>query len=350
MHPSNPVKDMMGASPFIFCRSSVAHFEHGGSCMHRPRWLLSGFKSAVFSALVFWGARGAVAQNPDMLSPFFEGKQVMVKIDMPGSQKGVDIYPDRPQPLDAKSYGDRLKEFGVSLQNGNTAMVTKVKVNKDSVEFQIAGGGFGTAMDNSDTTVHFTPANKSDREKELENQLRNESDPDRRRSLQRELDRVRSDRERRDSYDRSRAEDDAAMRSQQVAIKRQQGGSRFNIRLDARKMGDSLTPQVVEDALAQYVDFQGLGGPPGGGRPSGGSQNGPPVLNERNPNQPDSGQSLKKGMSREQVEAMYGPPVDSKDHTENGLTITTCVFKAQDARVQADFVNGVLVRFLMSSY
>jgi hypothetical protein len=296
-------------------------------------------------------AQGAVAQNPDMLSPFFEGKQVVVKIDMPGSQKGVDIYPERPQPLDAKSYGDRLKEFGVSLQNGETVMVTKVKVNKDNVEFQLGGGGFGTAMDNSDTSVHFTPANKSDREKELENQLRNEDDPNRRRSLQRELDYVRSDRERRDSYDRSRAEDDAAMRSQQVATKRQQGGSRFNIRADARKMGDSLTPQVIEDALAQYVDFPGQGGPAPGGRPVGGSQSGPPVLNERNQGQPDgSSQGLKKGMSREQVEALYGPAVESTDHAENGLTVTTCVFKAKDARVQADFVNGVLVRFLMSSY
>jgi hypothetical protein len=318
--------------------------------MRRSRWPLSGLKSVMLSAAVICGTQSAMAQNPDMLSPFFEGKQVLLKIDMPGSQKGIDIYPDRPQPLDAKSYGDRMKEFGVSLQNGNTAMVTKVKVNKDNVEFQIAGGGFGTAMDNSDTSVHFTPANKSDRERELENQLRNENDPDRRRSLQRELDYVRSDRERRDAYDRSRAEDDAAMRSQQVAIKRQQGGSRFNIRLDARKMGDSLTPQVVEDALAQYVDFQGLGGPPAGGRPVGGSQSGPPVLNERNPSQSDGPQGLKKGMSREQVETLYGPPAEVNDHTENGLTVTTCVFKTQDTRVQADFVNGVLVRFLMSSY
>src|SRR5271163_4457561 len=108
-------------------------------------------------------------------------------------------------------------------------MVTKVKVNKDNVEFQLGGGGYGTAGDNTDTSVHFTPADKSEREKELETQLNNETDPDRRRSLQRELDYVRSERERRDRIDRARAEDDAARRTQQIAIKRQQGGSRFNI-------------------------------------------------------------------------------------------------------------------------
>jgi hypothetical protein len=317
--------------------------------MPRFRWLFEGFRWLLCAAVVFTAA-SATAQNPDALSPFFEGKQVVVKMDLPGTQKGVEIYRDRPQPLDAKSYGDRIKEFGVSLQNGDSTMVTKVKVNKDNIEFQLGGGGFGTAMDNSDTSVHFTPADKSDREKELERQLSNESDPDRRRSLQRELDRVRSDRDRRDAYERSRAEDDAARRTEQVAIKRQQGGSRFNIHVDARKMGDSLTPQVVQDALAQYVGFPGeAGGPSAGGHPAVPGET--PALIERAPDQgADPAQGLKKGMSREQVEALYGRAVESNDHSDGGLTITTCVYKAKDVRVQADFVNGVLIRFLMSSY
>jgi hypothetical protein len=318
--------------------------------MRRSRWSLEGFSLLVCSVVVFAGWRSAAAQNPDALSSYFEGKQVVVKIDMPGTQKGVEIYPGRPQPLDAKSYGDRIKDFGVSLQNGDSTMVTKVKVNKDNIEFQLGGGGYGTARDNTDTEVHFTPAEKSDREKELENQLNNETDPDRRRSLQRELDYVRSERDRRDAYERARAENDAARRAQQLAIKRQQGGSRFNIHVDARQMGDSLTPQVVQDALAQYVAFPGDGGGPGaGGYPA--APGGAPALVERTPDPgADPSQGLKKGMSREQVEALYGKATESTDHTENGLTITTCVFKAKDVRVQADFVNGVLIRFLLSSY
>ena len=304
----------------------------------------------VCSAVLFACARGAVAQNPDGLSSYFEGKQVVVKMDMPGTQKGVDIYPNRQPTLDAKSYGDRMKEFGVSMQNGQRVMVTKVKVNKDNVEFQLGGGGFGTAGDNSDTSVHFTPAPKSDRERELEDQLRNETDPNRRRSLQRELDYVRAERDRRDAYERARAEDDAAYRTQQVAIKRQQGGSRFNIRIDARKMGDSLTPQVVMDALAAYIDFSGdAAGSDAGGRPADAAP-GAPELAVRPPDQEgDSGQGLKKGMSREQVEAMYGKAVEAHDHTESGLTITSCTFIGKDEKVQADFVNGVLVQYSVSS-
>jgi hypothetical protein len=319
--------------------------------MRRFRWSSEGLGLMVCFVFLFAFANVAGAQNPDMLSSAFEGKQVVVLMDMPGTQKGVDIYPNRQPTLDAKSYGDRMKEFGVSVQNGQSVMVTKVKVNKDNVEFQLGGGGFGTAMDNADTSVHFTPVPKSDREKELEDQLRNETDPNRRRSLQRELDYVRAERDRRDAYERARAEDDAARRAQEVAIKRQQGGSRFNIRVDARKMGDSLTPQVVMDALAAYVSFQGnAAGGDAGGRPAGAAPGGgAPGLAVHPSDQGDPAQGLKKGMSQEQVEAMYGKAVEAHDHTEGGLTITSCTFLGKDEKVQADFVNGVLVQYSVSS-
>ena len=313
------------------------------------RWLSRWVGLLVCCVVLFAGGSSAVAQQADMLSGAFEGKQVVVKMDMPGTQKGIDIYPGRPQPLDTKSYSDRLKDFGVSVRNGDTVMVTKVKVNKDNIEFQLGGGGFGTAGDNTDTTVHYTPLGKSSRELELENQLNTETDPDRRRSLQRELDYVRTDRQRRDAYNRARAEDDAARRAQQVAIQRQQGGSRFNIRVDTRKMGDSLTPQVVMDALAPYVIFDTQGAP-AGGQPVDAAPSGTPGLIVRNPEPAaDPTPGLKKGMSREQVEAMFGKAVEANDHTENGLTITSCTFLSKDEKVQADFVNGVLVQYSVSS-
>jgi hypothetical protein len=301
--------------------------------MRCSRWSFEGLRLPVCFVVLLAGMSGAAAQNPDALSPYFEGKQVVVKIDMPGTQKGVDIYPNRQPSLDAKSYGDRLKQFGVSLQRGDTVMVTKVKVNKDNVEFQLGGGGFGTAMDNSDTSVHFMSSDKSNREKDLENQISNESDPDN----------VRSERERRDRIDRARAEQDADRRTGQVAMKRQQGGSRFNIKLDARGMGDSLTPQMIQSALAEYVSFPGDA--PGGGVPGGA----PGLVGRPSDGGGDPAQSLKKGMTREQVEALYGPAVEAHDRTENGMSMTSCTYKSKDEKVQADFVNGVLVRYSVSS-
>jgi hypothetical protein len=128
----------------------------------------------LFAALLVAAPLGA--QNAQSLSQFFEGKQVVVKIDMPGSQQGIDIYPQRDGMLDAKAYGKRMKSFPAALHNGDTVMVTTVKVKDKSIEFQLGGGGFGTVGDDTDTSVKFTPAPKSGREKDLENQLANTDD------------------------------------------------------------------------------------------------------------------------------------------------------------------------------
>ncbi len=217
------------------------------------------------------------AQNPEALSQYFEGKQVTVKLDMPATQKGIDIYPDKPQPLDTKSYAGRLKQFGISLRNGDTVVITKVKVKSDNIEFQLGGGGYGTALDSTDASVHFTPADKSAHEKELEEQLKTETDEDRRRSLSRELDDLRRDRERQDRRDRARAEEDAESRKESIAASRTQGGSRFNIRFDKRKFGDALTPPVIMGALAQYVAFSPEPAGPNSSRPAEGPGAMPPV-------------------------------------------------------------------------
>jgi hypothetical protein len=42
----------------------------------------------------------ALAQSEDRLRTFFEGKSVRVKIEMPGTEDGVDVYPGTTQPID----------------------------------------------------------------------------------------------------------------------------------------------------------------------------------------------------------------------------------------------------------
>src|SRR5687768_4285619 len=45
-------------------------------------------------------ARPAVAQTEAALRAYFEGKSITVKVEMPGSDDGVDVYPGKPQPID----------------------------------------------------------------------------------------------------------------------------------------------------------------------------------------------------------------------------------------------------------
>src|SRR5262249_39170065 len=141
--------------------------------------------AATVAAIAF--ASPVQAQNEAALRSFFEGRQVILKIDMPGTQDGVDVRVDASRQVDYQQYGNRLKANGTAIHAGDGATVTLVKVKKDLIEFQLNGGGFGTFGDDTSTSVSAPPVEKSNREKELERRVRDENDARRRRDLQREL-------------------------------------------------------------------------------------------------------------------------------------------------------------------
>lgn len=285
-------------------------------------------------------ASAALAQSPDAVSQYFEGKQVVVLLDMPATQKGVDLKMDRPNPLDAGSYGSRIKGAGVAIHNGEAVMVTKVKFKDKSIEFQLGGGGYGTFGDQTMAQSNYKPAEKSDREKELERQLQDETDPDRRRDLQRELDYVRSKRERDDA--RNKAIDQQHMAEQEARIidARMRGGSRFNL-IYPGKVPPDLTPEQVMAALAPYIQFS-VAAPAAGPAPAAGYAPGPPPPAAGGA--PDAS-GLQKGMSIEQVEQLYGQPLSHQESGPQGMITTTNTYARSNTTVQASFVNGVLVQY-----
>ena len=101
------------------------------------------------------------AQSEDQLRTFFEGKTVRVKIEMPGTEDGVDVYPGTAHPIDFPKHATRLKRAGTALRRGDEVLVTKVKVKKDLIEFQLAGGGYGTFGDDDNPNVFVPAASKS---------------------------------------------------------------------------------------------------------------------------------------------------------------------------------------------
>src|SRR6476660_5673020 len=88
------------------------------------------------SVIVAGAAAPAAAQNEDALKAFFQGKRVVTRIDMPGTEEGVDVRVGASQPIDSRTYGNRLKDFGAALRAGDTAVITLVKLKKDLIEFQ----------------------------------------------------------------------------------------------------------------------------------------------------------------------------------------------------------------------
>src|SRR3954469_20144161 len=73
-------------------------------------------------------AAPAAAQTEAALKAYFEGRQVVTRIDLPGTAEGVDVKVDALRPVDYSEYGNRLKTFGTALRAGEQATITLVKV------------------------------------------------------------------------------------------------------------------------------------------------------------------------------------------------------------------------------
>ena len=195
------------------------------------------------------------AQTEEDLKRYFEGRRVEVKIDMPATKDGVNVYPEATRPLDFGQYGSFLKTYGVGVREGDRIMITKIKVKDKHIEFQLGGGGYGTLGDETSSSVYVPSADKTRREKNIERELKNETDERRRRRLREELSDLRSERRREDARNQAEAAEAEETAKLRIQEKRLHGGSRFNIRFNRKLTAADLTPEMIMDALADYVYF-----------------------------------------------------------------------------------------------
>jgi hypothetical protein len=281
----------------------------------------------------------AEGQSEAALRDYFEGKSVTLKLAMPGTEAGVDIYPADAKPLDYPRYAGRLKDNGTALKAGQQAMVTKIRVKGTHIEFQLDGGGYGTMGDDTSPSVSVPSADKSKRERNLEGELKRETDPDRRREIKEELDDLRKDREREDARNRAEVADATEQKRENIRQRRLEGGSRFNVRYRDALPASALTPEGLKAALAEYVTF---------GDEESAAAAGAPMTNAPAASPPAAGLP-RKGMSAEEVEALLGAPVDSTERKEGRLSVVTRSYRAPAGRMTADFVEGVLIRYSITS-
>ena len=301
---------------------------------------------APFAAIVLGVTAAPVnAQTEWDLKQAFEGKFVIVKMDMPATQRGVDLYPDRQPSVDFREYSARVREFGVALKPGDRIMVTTVRVKKKNIEFQLGGGGYGVFGD--DTGYVYVPEeSKSRREKDLEKWIKDERDYERRRRMQRELDDLRRDRERENRRAQSESRELTAQKESEIASKRLDAGSRFNLWFDEYRLASRLpTPREMRLMLAQFVDFEE--GP--GGRPD--------MRTEARPLPPPPAprgdlsrvSELRRGMSMNDVHDMLGDPTRNKAGKQGELTTITEWYEDGDRVTEVVYVGNVIVRFSTAS-
>lgn len=200
-------------------------------------------------------AIGISAQTEEDLKVYFEGKRVEVKIDMPASRGGVNVYPERRQALDFGHYRELVKKYGVGVRDGERIMITKIKLKKKHIEFQLGGGGYGSWMDETSSDIYVPSAGKTEREKNLERDLKKETNEKRRREIKEELSRLRNRRERENARNEAEVAAAEELARQRIQDKRLQAGSRFNIRFERPLTGDDITPEAIMEALSDYIEF-----------------------------------------------------------------------------------------------
>lgn len=288
------------------------------------RWLMT--------AVGLFAAAPVAAQSEVVLKEFFEGRTVNPKLAMPGTENGVDVYPGSPRPLDYSRYADRLKDYGTAIKAGEPVTVTKIKVKSKLIEFQLGGGGYGTFGDETSSNISTAPSEKTKREKNLEADLKRETDPAKKRAMREELDDLQEAREREDARNRASVAEAQEHRKQNIRQRRLEAGSRFNLRYADHVPAEALTPEAVMAALAPYVDFGQLHRDP---PPSaaGGQRAGLP----------------RKGMLLRDVDGMLGPAVTASERREGTLKVQTREYTTPDGRLTAEFVEGVLFRYRIAS-
>jgi hypothetical protein len=287
------------------------------------------------------GAPPLAAQTETVLKEYFEGRTVSPKLAMPGTEEGIDVYPGSPRPLDYAKYASRLKKFGTAIKAGEPVIITKIKLKAKHIEFQLGGGGYGTFGDETNN-VATAQAPRTKRETNLEADLKRETDPAKRRAIREELDNLESERERENARNRAAVAEAQEHRKQNIRQLRLEGGSRFNIRYQNEVRSDALTPQSVMAALSQYVDFGQLrADEPATSVPGATSQ--PATSLARG-----SG-SLHKGMLLQEVDALLGSPSSSSERKEGNLKVAERLYSSPAGRVTGWFVEGVLIRYTISS-
>jgi hypothetical protein len=285
----------------------------------------------------------AHAQSEAALKEYFEGRTVKLKLAMPGTEDGVDVYPGTSKPLDFPRHADRIKDYGTALRAGDQALVTKLKVKAKLIEFQLDGGGYGTSGDETSSSVSVASAPRTKREQNLEAELKREIDPVRRRAIKEELDDLKARRAREDARNRAAVAEAQETKKANIRQRRLEGGSRFNIRYKDGVPATAITPEAIKEALAAYVDFDEPAPPPTE------ITSALPVAGSVPTGKPAPGGLPAKGMLQADVDELLGTPKKTSDRMEGRLKVTTRVYSTTAGQVTAEFVEGVLIRFSMTS-
>ncbi len=292
-------------------------------------------------------ASSARAQNEATLRAAFEGKTLMVKVDMPATSKGIDVFPEASMPVNWREMADRMKDNGTALKIGQSVMITKVVVKKDShIEVQLGGGGYGTFGDQmtNSSSVSANTESESRLERQLRDSIKTTTNATRKKQFEKDLASAVSTRERENSKAQAEAAQANQAREANLRVKRVESGSRFNIRYKNGIPADALTPEGLMRSMAQYAEF--AGGPVSSALLS--PRSATPTATARAEPAANPLFALKKGLSVADVEALLGPANTASEVKEGSMTVMKRTYLNDGKRITASFVGGILIDYAIT--
>jgi hypothetical protein len=269
------------------------------------------------------------------LAKALEGRHVKLLMDMPASSGGVDLHVQREPEIDAALHARRLADFGVAIRQGQTALVTKIKVNKKNIEIQLGGGGYGTLGDD-DGLVIAKLDEPSPEQRDLERERKRTTDPQRKREIDRELNELREALRRQHAEAFRHARALTEINKREIARKRLDAGSRFNIWYQDKRLEQwAPTPEELLYSLASYLEVL----PTDDGPPRSVSLPPRPMTGR------DGTTALRRGMTTAEVYDALGFPSRRKVSPQGDLAGSVETWDTRTRTVEVTFVGGVVVAF-----
>lgn len=209
-----------------------------------------------FAAVLAAFTLGIQAQDESehRMKKALEGRQVLLKMDMPAVENGVEmLFDDAEVTFDQAKYNKLLKEYGVALKKGHKARITGVRITRKGIEIDLDGGGSPSRdwVVEGVRIVEPSPVPKSDRELELERQAASEASTNT--FFRNELDQERHLRMMADERNRQAYERISGLRNQYIEENRKTLGSKIVIVVRSNKKGTMLGEMAR--SLAKYCEL-----------------------------------------------------------------------------------------------
>lgn len=340
----------------------------GDSELHRGAamtWIKSGIILSLMS-LIF-AAVPASGQSEAILKDYFEGRRVVVLVDMPADEDGINIEADRGRSIDRRDVNNDIRRYGVSIREMEPAEITLVKKKGKHIEFQLNGGGW---QGGRSARLNYTPVPKSKRHKDIEAELALLPDPDDseipvgekklslREILTEDLEQQKQEYDAVNAERLSLAQQNRASAQENLNRRILNAGSRFNLRFDRSVPSEALTPRGLMNMLEKYVDFSrtALDAAYQRQRQSiAEAEVDDPVPNPaEDAIEPASAgeimRVLRKGLAWADVRDLLGPP-SREDFLKDGtMDVRKCRFEQTSLGIiEGDFVEDILIRYTISS-